>query len=249
MLAETASWSQPARQSPTPPHLPPSLPLIPTPRHVMGAIHCFVGAYTALMFYRQPDTWAPKSEAGGKSGKAKAALAAALQSLSESHDASVCEALCAHAVVAQMRRDMQLPARTVCPGPLDQWANGPLAFVFVSGAGAVESVERPTTGAGEGRAAAAGAGPTAKPVATADASAPGDDVASGQVGAPATDGAGEGPAEQGRRRHRPPHRPHPPHPPHPTPPHPLTPPTQPTQPIPSSHRVPRTGERQAVRQE
>ncbi len=176
MLAETASWSQPARQSPIPPYLPASLPLIPTPRHVMGAIHYFVGACTALMFYRQPDTWAPKSEAGGKSGKAaKAALAAALQSLSESHDASVCEALCAHAVVAQMRRDMQLPARTVCPGPLDQWANGPLAFVFVSGAGAVESVERPTTGAGEGRAAAAGAGPTAKPVATADASAPGDE--------------------------------------------------------------------------
>ena len=56
----------------------------------MGASQCFVGAYTALMLYRQPDTWAPKSEAGGKSGKAKAAFAAALQSsFREAHAARV----------------------------------------------------------------------------------------------------------------------------------------------------------------
>ena len=96
---------------------------------VMGATQYFVGVYTALMFYRHPDTWAPQLETAKKS---KASLVAALSSLNDSDNASAFEGMCAHTVVAQMRRDAQVPAREVPhrqDGPLAVWAAGPLASV------------------------------------------------------------------------------------------------------------------------
>ena len=81
------------------------------------------------MFYHNPDTWAPKLAAAKKN---KASLVAALSSLNDSDDASAFEGMCAHTVVAQMRRDAQVPAREVPHrqgGPLAVWAAGPLASV------------------------------------------------------------------------------------------------------------------------
>lgn len=113
--------------------------------HVMGAIQYFVGVYTALMFYRHPDTWAPKLETAKKN---KAALVAALSSLNDSDDASAFEGMCAHTVVAQMRRDAQVPAREVPHrqgGPLAVWAAGPLDSVK-KGQGASEEEQEPGQG-------------------------------------------------------------------------------------------------------
>ena len=89
----------------------------------MGAIQYVVGVYTALLFYRSPDTWAPRVEAAKKG---KASLVAALSSLNDSKYASAFEGMCAHTVVQEMRRDAQTPAREglrqVEGGPLARWA-------------------------------------------------------------------------------------------------------------------------------
>ena len=94
----------------------------------VAAIQYFVGVYTALVFYRYPETWEPKSDVAGKH---KASLSSALMSLSENNDASVFGALCSHKVVATMRQEMQIPARVVAPvesGPLAKWAAGAQAL-------------------------------------------------------------------------------------------------------------------------
>ena len=94
----------------------------------VGAIQYFVGVYTALVFYRYPETWEPKSDVAGKH---KASLSSALMTLNENKDASVFEALCSHKVVATMRQEVQIPARVVEPvesGPLAKWAAGVQAF-------------------------------------------------------------------------------------------------------------------------
>ena len=76
--------------------------------HAMGAIQYFVGVYTALLFYRSPDTWAPRVEVAKKG---KESLVKALSSLNDNKYASAFEGMCAHTVVKQMRRDAQTPAR------------------------------------------------------------------------------------------------------------------------------------------
>ena len=94
----------------------------------VAAIQYFVGVYTALVFYRYPETWEPKSAVAGKH---KASLSSALMSVNENKDASVFEALCSHKVVATMRQDMQILARVVAPvesGPLAKWAAGAQAL-------------------------------------------------------------------------------------------------------------------------
>ena len=97
----------------------------------VAAIQYFVGVYTALVFYRYPETWEPKSDVAGKH---KAALSSALMSWNENKDASVFETLCSHKVVAMMRQEMQIPARAVEPVELlvatmmAKWAAGVQAF-------------------------------------------------------------------------------------------------------------------------
>ena len=103
-----------------------------------------------MLFYRLPDTWAPQLETAKKS---KASLVAALSSLNDSDNASAFEGMCAHTVVAQMRRDAQVPAREVPhrqDGPLAVWAAGPLALVKKE-QGASEEEQEPGQGRGKRR--------------------------------------------------------------------------------------------------
>ena len=105
--------------------------LLQLSEHVMGVIQYFVGVYTALLFYRSPDTWAPRVEVAKKG---KESLVKALSSLNDNKYASAFEGMCAHTVVKQMRRDAQTPARE----GLHQVEGGPLARWAASGCGRSE---------------------------------------------------------------------------------------------------------------
>jgi len=82
-----------------------------------AAIQYYVGVYTALIFYRLPETWKANSTTGKKH---KEALAAALTSLNARDRVVVFETMCDHKLVARMRLEMNIPRREFDIGDLEK---------------------------------------------------------------------------------------------------------------------------------
>ena len=78
-------------------------------------IQYYVAVFAALTFYRIAETWKPNSKNGAKH---KGALVAALTSLNAEDRVVACECAYSHKVVAQMRKDAQVPARKLTPAAL-----------------------------------------------------------------------------------------------------------------------------------
>ena len=117
--------------------------------HALSAkIQYFVAVYAALTFYRTAETWKPNSKTGAKN---KQSLAAALTSLNSEDRVVACELEYSHKIVAQMRKDMQVPARKLKPAT-SVAASGPapgeaetIAPTMASGQSSGALLQMPTT--------------------------------------------------------------------------------------------------------